>query len=918
MPNQPITPERALAEIAAVQRQLLAVLQHVDSIATALSAQHVVDSPYAKDGKNADGSPYEANLPKPNPYSEVASRAGSSRSFTVRPRAESTPTGMRRPSMQAAVTGAMFADLVPDMNAATSRSSNSLLSQGTPSAPQRSPRQPEILIERTMSGLEPLDNGTGGGPRAKGQSALRTRDRMKPTRDVERTLSFYEPTQSADSASISTPLGDSIDSSRLPSGAASQALGRKSASFARDSVESNTEKDTTDRLAPPSVPHMRGRSLSAKVAQAFLRQKSRSKSDEVEGGNATDGEKEALEAMMDGEVKREGPSAASRSPPPIPNPAVTGILASSLASPSSSAFPSYSNTPLSLSLTKSFSGKLGNGRASRASHFVGLKRDEPTPPELEKVDRRRPSLGARIAHAGRKSFLLPHHVDAGSVEAIFGAGGGDIISTFTGLHPNSPFLIYWSFFMSMFYILLIWLIPVIISIERLRHCYFGLSIAITVIYALDIVIYLLTAPEEKHSKNTEAAVIAKSTASLGTSTADLGRKGVRSLLRSKKKYLKRRLIFELVATIPWDIVLKPALPNHHDLFLLIRVGRLVQLKGIIKRSPVWLKDMWYGVEPDIDTVGEQYSLGVIIAVSNLFQLGYRVDDSAQQWMVVVFVISGAVLYAVIVGTISSFSFGLDASGRLYNQKLDEVSEYLRYKGVPDETRKKVLQYYQIKYRGKFFEENEILGQLNEALRMEIAIHNCRELITKVPFLQRDEDDGRDAIFIGRVASALQSCYYVRGDVVCAQGETGDAMYFILLGTVGILVNGNPVASLQAGSFFGEVALIAQIPRTATVIARTACHLYRLARSDFLHILETFDDMRMRIDRIYQERMKKVRQEEEAKRLAEEEASRLAAEEGEREAKGAASADNGASVVAESDQEGEDPSGGDVGASILEG
>ncbi|RKO90249.1 cyclic nucleotide-binding-like protein [Blyttiomyces helicus] len=99
------------------------------------------------------------------------------------------------------------------------------------------------------------------------------------------------------------------------------------------------------------------------------------------------------------------------------------------------------------------------------------------------------------------------------------------------------------------------------------------------------------------------------------------------------------------------------------------------------------------------------------------------------------------------------------------------------------------------------------------------------------------------------------------------------MYFILDGTVAIVVNDKVVASLKYGSFFGEVALIAQIPRTATVRALTPCHLYRLNRVDFMLILEEFEDMALRVDLIYAERMAKVRAEEEAKVRAEEERKR---------------------------------------------
>ena len=48
--------------------------------------------------------------------------------------------------------------------------------------------------------------------------------------------------------------------------------------------------------------------------------------------------------------------------------------------------------------------------------------------------------------------------------------------------------------------------------------------------------------------------------------------------------------------------------------------------------------------------------------------------------------------------------GMDASGKLFKQKMDELNDYMNWKRLNSETRHKVMRYYEIKYRGKFFEE----------------------------------------------------------------------------------------------------------------------------------------------------------------------------------------------------------------------
>ncbi|KAJ3407149.1 hypothetical protein HDU80_009507 [Chytriomyces hyalinus] len=210
--------------------------------------------------------------------------------------------------------------------------------------------------------------------------------------------------------------------------------------------------------------------------------------------------------------------------------------------------------------------------------------------------------------------------------------------------------------------------------------------------------------------------------------------------------------------------------------------------------------------------------------------------------------------------------GVDASGRLFKQKLDEVREYVRWKELGPTTHQKLLKYYELKYRGKFFEESSLLHDMNDSLRMEIATHNCRQLISKVSFLRRDEHDGRDDLFIGRIAQALTTCYYVPGDVIFTQGEMANEMYFIMSGCVHVIVEEKRVATFKDGAFFGEISLMGNIPRTATVQAATATMLYKLTRDAFTAILREFDDVKQKIDAIYADRMEKIRREEEARKL----------------------------------------------------
>ncbi|KAJ3092161.1 anaphase-promoting complex subunit Hcn1, partial [Physocladia obscura] len=175
---------------------------------------------------------------------------------------------------------------------------------------------------------------------------------------------------------------------------------------------------------------------------------------------------------------------------------------------------------------------------------------------------------------------------------------------------------------------------------------------------------------------------------------------------------------------------------------------------------------------------EKYTWSLHKATANIFPSGYAPSNPREEIIVLVFAILGAVLYACIVGAVSSIAIGYDASGRLFKQKVDELKEYMSWKNLDATTQRKVFKYFDLKYREKYFDEFSqlaLLNEMNESLRNEIAAQNCRELISKVPFLRRNEKDGRDELFLGRISSALEPCYYIAGDVLFVQGEFGEDM-----------------------------------------------------------------------------------------------------------------------------------------------
>ncbi len=85
----------------------------------------------------------------------------------------------------------------------------------------------------------------------------------------------------------------------------------------------------------------------------------------------------------------------------------------------------------------------------------------------------------------------------------------------------------------------------------------------------------------------------------------------------------------------------------------------------------------------------------------------------------------------------------------------------------------------------------------------------------------------------RLAAQLELLSAPAGTEVVRQGDRGDRFYVIGSGKLEVTVDGSPAGSLGPGDSFGEIALLRNVPRTASVTARDASSLYALSREAFL-------------------------------------------------------------------------------------
>jgi CRP-like cAMP-binding protein/Zn-dependent protease len=93
-----------------------------------------------------------------------------------------------------------------------------------------------------------------------------------------------------------------------------------------------------------------------------------------------------------------------------------------------------------------------------------------------------------------------------------------------------------------------------------------------------------------------------------------------------------------------------------------------------------------------------------------------------------------------------------------------------------------------------------------------------------------------------------------GEEIVTQGAAGDRFYAIASGRADVLRDGRVIGTVSKGMYFGEVALLRAVPRTATVVAQTSMRLFALDREGFeLVVADAFQrgTLRPAADRVWQ-------------------------------------------------------------------
>jgi MFS family permease len=105
-----------------------------------------------------------------------------------------------------------------------------------------------------------------------------------------------------------------------------------------------------------------------------------------------------------------------------------------------------------------------------------------------------------------------------------------------------------------------------------------------------------------------------------------------------------------------------------------------------------------------------------------------------------------------------------------------------------------------------------------------------------------------------LAAALRSESHAAGSVIVRQGDVGDRYFLLARGAARVEIDGRLVSTMGPGTGFGEIALLRDVPRTASVIAIDDVEVYSLAREPFLEALTGVPASRAAAEAVVEQRL----------------------------------------------------------------
>ncbi|XP_022782902.1 cyclic nucleotide-gated cation channel alpha-3-like [Stylophora pistillata] len=265
-----------------------------------------------------------------------------------------------------------------------------------------------------------------------------------------------------------------------------------------------------------------------------------------------------------------------------------------------------------------------------------------------------------------------------------------------------------------------------------------------------------------------------------------------------------------------------------------------QIKNVTPCDPdSWAIALSTGIE-SVD-VWKRYVLSLYWATATATSTGYgdlHAETIGEKWFSIIAMLTGiGLFFGLIFGGMASMLTNLDSRRMRYTHHFDVIKDHLVDMKISADIRSRVLAYYEYLWTHNRGERGDgMFSDLPLTFQAELSLSINKKVLEKAPLFR-----GLNPGFRRMLSLVIRPVFYMPNQIIANKGDIGHHMFYIHRGRAEILCeNGNEVfVTLKEGKLFGEVSMVYNLPRSASVRAATPCIVFLLDRVDLNRVLRHY-------------------------------------------------------------------------------
>ncbi|XP_071493337.1 voltage-gated delayed rectifier potassium channel KCNH8-like [Diadema antillarum] len=356
-------------------------------------------------------------------------------------------------------------------------------------------------------------------------------------------------------------------------------------------------------------------------------------------------------------------------------------------------------------------------------------------------------------------------------------------------------------------------------------------------------------------------------------------------------YLRSWFFIDLLAAVPFDLLILTLKLQQLDTIQLIKLARLLRLLRLLNKierysqySAIvltffmlafallahWLACIWFVIGRQelkrneegwdlgwINELGDQlktpvhnrslpyndsiYITALYYTLSSLTSVGFgnvSANTNTEKIFTILVMFLGALCHAAVFGNVTAIIQRMYSRRALYHTKLRDLKDFVRSHHIPPALKTRMQEYFMTSWSINMgIDTTEMLQTFPEELRADIAMHLHKEFLALPIFADASQGCLRS------LSLRIKTSFCAPGEYIVHQGDALNVIYFLLNGSMEILRHGMVVAILGKGDLFGCDLYVTDtvIQSSGDIHALTYCDLQSVTRHELLEVLSSYPE-----------------------------------------------------------------------------